>query len=192
MTIESKNDFEIEPPRHRPSAKVNGLGKAAVLSAQQAELLFEEGFVRDRDRLIFAICYFTGCRISECLQLRRIDIGEGMITFPGRILKGKGHPSRQVQMPRRLVLYSQNYQMPEMGYLFPAHAKATKQAYLSRVQATRILKAACERVGLSGVSTHSFRRSYISGLWRHGLSPYQIKELTGHRSMSSLMEYLER
>ena len=175
-----------------PPHKTDGTGKARVLTPEEARELFEGGFRCDRDRALFGICYFCGCRISEALQLRRehVDLERGVITFPRGIVKGKGQ-TRQLEVNETLAQLLRWYELPAEGYIFPAHAKARKQGHLSRVTAHRVLQEACDRVGLTGVSTHSFRRSYITGLWKGGLSPWKIKVHSGHRSMSSLMEYLE-
>lgn len=186
-------DFQITAPKSKAARKQNGSGKARVLSPHEARELFEGGFVRDRDRALFGICYFCGCRIGEALQLKRenVDLNLGVITFPKGITKGKIQ-TRQLEIPPTLLQLLEWYEgMPKTGYIFPAHAKAVNQGFLSTVQAHRILKGACERVGLDGVSTHSFRRSYITGLWKQNLSPWKIKQFSGHKSMASLLEYLE-
>ena len=57
--------------------KVQGNGQAKVLTSGELALLFEEGFVSPRDRVLFGICLFTSCLISEALGLRREDVGSG-------------------------------------------------------------------------------------------------------------------
>ncbi|MGB7415395.1 MAG: site-specific integrase [Thermosynechococcaceae cyanobacterium] len=186
-------DWEIKVPDVKAARKQNGSGKARVLSADEARELFEGGFIRDRDRALFGICYFCGCRIGEALQLKRenVDLKLGVITFPKGITKGKVQTRQLEVVPTLLQLLEWYEDMPLKGYIFPAHAKAVKYGYLSTVQAHRILRSACDRVWLEGVSTHSFRRSYITGLWKQQMSPWKIKQFSGHKSMASLMEYLE-
>ena len=120
-----------------------------------------------------------------------MDLKLGVITFPKGITKGKIQTRQLEIVPTLLQLLEWYDEMPTKGYIFPAHARAVKQGYLSTMQAHRILGAACDRVGLQGVSTHSFRRSYITGLWKQKMSPWKIKHFSGHKSMASLMEYLE-
>lgn len=61
--------------------KVNGNGQGKVLTSDELRLLFASGFKSPRDRAVFAICLFTGCRISEALALKTTDIKGGMLTF---------------------------------------------------------------------------------------------------------------
>ncbi|MBD2078950.1 hypothetical protein [Leptolyngbya sp. FACHB-17] len=67
--------------QHKVAKKVNRHGKAKVLNAEELLRLFAEGLQTTRDRCIFAICYFTTCRISECVQLQPSDVQNGLITF---------------------------------------------------------------------------------------------------------------
>ena len=64
-----------EPPeRYNTSMKVKGNGQGKVLTANELKRLFSDGLVNERDRALFTICLFTGCRISEALALQVTDI----------------------------------------------------------------------------------------------------------------------
>ena len=69
--------------------KVKGNGQAKVLTAAELERLFKEGLTSKRDRALFAICLFTGCRISEALALETTDVKNQTITFRKSTTKGK-------------------------------------------------------------------------------------------------------
>jgi integrase/recombinase XerD len=69
--------------------KVNGNGQGKVLTQQELRQLFTEGLVTPRDRALFAICLFTGCRVSEALALQTTDIKGGTLTFRKSTTKGK-------------------------------------------------------------------------------------------------------
>ena len=43
--------------------KVSGNGQAKILTAVELEQLFSDGLTSTRDKCLFAICLFTGCRI---------------------------------------------------------------------------------------------------------------------------------
>ncbi len=53
--------------------KVDRHGKAKILSQEEIQLLFSEGFQSNRDRALFAICLFSACRINEAVTLKTID-----------------------------------------------------------------------------------------------------------------------
>ncbi len=50
--------------------KVAGNGQGKILTPEELRRLFTEGFVRERERALFGICLFTGCRVSEALALQ--------------------------------------------------------------------------------------------------------------------------
>jgi integrase/recombinase XerD len=61
--------------------KVSGNGQGKILTQSELRRLFSEGFLSPRDRALFGICLFTGCRVSEALALQTTDIKSGAITF---------------------------------------------------------------------------------------------------------------
>jgi integrase/recombinase XerD len=183
--------FDIDLGNLEASAKVDGHGQAKILDDAELELLFIDGFVTFRDRVLFAICMFTGCRISEALQLKAEMIGGGFVTFTRETRKGKTGTQQVEIVPALQHFLDEWVDMPETGYLFPSR-RGSKQAFMSRVSADDILKAACERVGITGVSTHSFRRTYITKLRDKGYSPAQIQRRTGHKRRENLMHYFDQ
>ena len=65
--------------------KIHRNGQASVLTEPQlTELMsvFSQG-----DKLLFGICYYTSCRISEALQLTKGDIVGDRIIFRAAITK---------------------------------------------------------------------------------------------------------
>ncbi|MEG5233525.1 hypothetical protein QUB77_04465 [Microcoleus sp. AT9b-C3] len=52
--------------------KIEGHGKAKILTQQEIELLFNEGLQSDRDRVLFGVCRYTACRIAEACSLKVI------------------------------------------------------------------------------------------------------------------------
>lgn len=59
--------------------KIQRNGQAEVLTDDQLQELFS--VLSPTDRLLFGICYYTSCRISEALQLIREDIVGERIVF---------------------------------------------------------------------------------------------------------------
>jgi integrase/recombinase XerD len=182
-------DFDIDLGDLEASAKVDGHGQAKLLTDAELEQLFEVGFQTLRDRALFAICMFTGCRISEALQLTTEMVKGQFITFARDTRKGKTG-TQQVEILPALRLFLEDW-LKSGGYLFKAR-RGGKAPYMSRANADLILKQACERVELEGVSTHSFRRTYITKLREKGYSPAQIQKRTGHKRRENLMHYFDQ
>ena len=138
--------------------KVAGNGQGKILTPEKLKLLFTEGFTKERDRVLFGICLFTGCRVSEALELQTTDIKGGTLTFRKSTTKGK-LKTRVVDIQLGLAQLLAEYPTSP-GALFPG--MRGQSLTLTRFMADKILKAACGRVGLVGVSTHSFRRTALT------------------------------
>lgn len=69
-------------------------GQAKVLSQTELQNLFERGFECSRDKAIFAVTFYTACRVSEARQMHFIDVFHGKtvrddIVIRKAITKGK-------------------------------------------------------------------------------------------------------
>ncbi len=167
--------------------KVAGNGQGKILTPEELRLLFTEGFVRERDRALFGICLFTGCRVSEALALQTSDIKGGTLTFRKSTTKGK-LKTRVVDIQPGLAQLLAEYPTSP-GALFPG--MRGRSLTLTRFMADKILKAACDRIGLVGVSTHSFRRTALTMMSSAGIPLRVIQEISGHNDLGTLQRYLE-
>ncbi len=167
--------------------KVNRNGQGKILSPEELKLLFSDGLTSPRDRALFAICLFTGCRISEALALQTSDIKSGTITFRKSTTKGK-LKTRVVDIQPGLAAFLAEHQ-PNRGALFPGMRGVTE--HLTKFMAHKILVKACDRVGLLGVSTHSFRRTALTMMSSAGVPLRHIQEISGHNDLGTLQRYLE-
>ncbi|MHC5824809.1 MAG: tyrosine-type recombinase/integrase [Nostoc sp.] len=167
--------------------KVDGNGQGKILTQDELRRLFTEGFLSPRDRSLFGICLFSGCRVSEALALQTTDIKSGAITFRKSTTKGK-HKTRIVDIPPGLAAMLGEYQPPP-GAMFPGMRGVTER--LTRFMADKILRDACKRIGVEGVSTHSFRRTALTQMSSAGIPLRTIQEISGHSDLGTLQRYLE-
>src|SRR4028119_1455715 len=167
--------------------KVAGNGEGKILTPEELRLLFTEGFTKERDRALFGICLFTGCRVSEALALQTTDIRAGVLTFRKSPTKGK-LKTRVVDIQPGLAALLEAYQPKKPGFLFPGGRPGQP---MTRFMADKILKKACERIGLVGVSTHSFRRTALTQMSSAGIPLRHIQEISGHNDLGTLQRYLE-
>ncbi len=169
--------------------KVAGNGQAKVLSPSELQRLFGgDGFTCPRDRALFAICLFTGCRISEALSLSPSDTKGGKIVFRKGKTKGK-LKTRTVSIPAGLQEYLTVYDASKNNnFLFPGRHPHQS---LTRFGAEKILKAACDRCQIAGASTHSFRRTALTQMSNAGVPLRIIQSISGHTSLTTLQRYLE-
>jgi integrase/recombinase XerD len=167
--------------------KVDANGQGKILTPDEFRFLFISGFVSSRDRALFGICLFTGCRVSETLALQTSDIKGGTLTFRKSTTKGK-LKTRVVDIQPGLAQLLAEYPTSP-GALFPG--MRGRSLTLTRFMADKILKAACDRVGLFGVSTHSFRRTALTMMSSAGIPLRVIQEISGHNDLGTLQRYLE-
>ncbi|GAC1467428.1 MAG: site-specific integrase [Chamaesiphon sp.] len=167
--------------------KVDGNGQGKILTPDELRLLFASGLRSERDRALFGICLFTGCRVSEALALQTTDIRSGTLTFRKSTTKGK-LKTRVVDIQPGLAQLLDAYPRSP-GPLFPGLRGVTE--HLTRFMADKILRDACKRVGLEGVSTHSFRRTALTMMSSAGIPLRHIQEISGHNDLGTLQRYLE-
>ena len=168
--------------------KVAGNGQGKILTAEELRLLFTSGLRSPRDRALFGICLFTGCRVSEALALQTSDLKGETLTFRKSTTKGK-LKTRVVDIQPGLAQLLADYRPARPGALFPGMRGISPT--LTRSMADKILKSACFRVGLEGVSTHSFRRTALTMMSSAGIPLRVIQEISGHNDLGTLQRYLE-
>lgn len=172
--------------------KVGGHGQAKILNGEEIAQLFR-AFNCDRDRALFAICFFTGCRINEGCTMLTGDVFDA-IGVRGKITIRKGNTkgeqsTRQISTHPQLRGYLEEHR-DQAGrlYLFPGrHGRG----HLNPRSADAILRETFARIGIEGASTHSFRRTALTQMAAAGVPLRVIQEISGHRSLQALQRYLE-
>ena len=163
--------------------KNNRNGQASTLTEAQLEELFDT--LTPRYRLLFSICYFTSCRVSEALKLKRSDIVGDRIVFRASTTKEKR--TRELKISSRLASIIKDVGLPDSGYVFPNG----KGEHISRQAADKALREASDYIGLVGVSTHSFRRTAITNLHAKGIPLKVIQKRSGHANLENLCLYID-
>ena len=92
--------------------KVGGHGQARILNGEEINRLFK-AFNCDRDRALFALCFFTGCRINEGCTMLTNDVFDaisvrGKITIRKRNTKGE-QSTRQISTHPQLRGYLEQH-----------------------------------------------------------------------------------
>jgi len=164
--------------------KVNGKGKAAILTNEQIDQVIN--LCRAPYSTVVAIAAYTGCRMGEAIQLKaeNLDLESGVVT----LTHTKTGTVREVELHPELVEILKNAKLPTEGYLFPSNRNA---GYISRQVIDKELREVCEALELRGVGTHSFRRSLATNLHGKGIPLKTIASITGHESLNELSRYLD-
>lgn len=174
--------------------KAAGHGQAKVLTPAEIHRLFQKGLQNERDRALFGLCLYTGCRINEdCTRLTRDVYRESGSVRAEVLIRKQDTKGQQAtrsiqvhpQLREWLVAY---YAHAGQAYFFPGR---WGRHHLKPTSAHKLLQAAFERVGIGGASTHSFRRTALTQMSATGIPLRVIQELSGHRSLAALQKYLE-
>ncbi|MBW4636032.1 MAG: site-specific integrase [Iphinoe sp. HA4291-MV1] len=174
--------------------KINRHGKAKVLTQQEIQILFNDGFQSERDRALFGVCLYTACRINEACTLNTPDVYNKRMHVRNEIIfrrhntKGK-LAARAVPVIEELRSLLIKYQPANRdGFLFPGRHGIS---HINPESASRILRETCEKIYLEGISTHSFRRTALTEMSNAGIPLRIIQEVSGHRNLEELQKYLE-
>lgn len=196
-------------------AKVNGYGKAKVFNEADKNKLVNKGLLTHAHRTLFLLTYYTGCRVSEAVQLRTEDTYQilsewyehdelttrkkkavifDQITFRKETTKGKTS-TRTIPIHDELRSYLERH-APGHEYVFRGRTAETEDGqkitgHLTARGADHVIRRGCERAGLRGYSTHSGRRTLVTRLHQAGVGLKTIQDITGHSQLKSLQEYVE-
>ncbi|NER08408.1 MAG: site-specific integrase [Okeania sp. SIO3C4] len=177
-------------------------GKASIIESWEAQAIYEN-LTTPANKLIWQICRYTGERIGAVLQLKVENVYSNLarptplpeITFPAQSRKkspdGIAH-TRQVPIIKPLLIEFKRFQpTAQSGWLFPAKTNPSK--HLSRQIFDKNFRVAVEKAGLAhrGISLHSLRRTLITRLHNAGYSVAIIQEITGHKNINALREYID-
>jgi integrase/recombinase XerD len=175
------------------SLKIDRHGKARILTQSEIQLLFSKGLQTARDRALFGICLFSACRINEAVTLKIVDAYDTTSRVRPKLIIRKGNTkgklaTRTIPIIEDLRLILTSYKPNvEQEYLFPGRFSG----HIDPESASRILRKAFRRVGIEGASTHSFRRTSLTLMSDAGIPLRIIQEISGHRNLSQLQNYLE-
>ncbi|MGJ9385240.1 tyrosine-type recombinase/integrase [Salipaludibacillus sp. CF4.18] len=152
----------------------------------EEEFLLLESTIRHViiQRVIFFL-FYSGLRISECLQLNLDDAD--LIKQVVHVRNGKGGKYRVVPLTTEMVKILEVYIKTERPKVESDRLFVTaKTGTLSNVYVNRHLKKAVIQLGWTKrITAHSLRHSYASHLVKQGVHHVYIQRLLGHESLHS-------
>lgn len=147
-------------------------------------------------KTIFALIYSSGLRNSEAINLRFSDIDSKKMQIFVR--EGKGGCSRYAVLSHKCLEMLQEYYDK---YWKIRYGKWSKDDFIFSVMPTNsqmsqhtlrvYLKEAADKAGITKkYSIHTFRHSFAVHLIENGVDLLTVKNLLGHRHISSTICYL--
>ena len=166
---------------------IKTLGSDTIKTPQTLPKPIEENVIDEvmeaatpEDRLLIAMLYGLGLRISELASLKLEQIDTEWI----RIL-GKGNKVRQLPLLsylQTLIQTHRNTQAPRV-YLFEKEEQPMSAAQL-RYRLTKLFRAHGFKA-----TPHQLRHSFATHLLAHGARIADVSELLGHASMATTQVY---
>jgi len=165
---------------------------AAVLSAPDAST-----WSGQRDRVLFAVMYNTGARVSEAVGLRQNDLNTDQ---GGRSLhiRGKGRKQRVVplwkQTAQLLLEWLRRLGPSADGALFPNRSgrPLSRSGVEDRLEvAVKKASEACPSLRGKSVSPHTIRHTTAMHLLQAGVDLTVIALWLGHESPETTHQYVE-
>ena len=163
-------------------AKLHREGKALVLNREQLKELFMNlPYPHDA---IASLCYWSASRAGEIVALPTRAIGERSIS----IKQSKVKATKEIDFYPELSDAVSMVVISGGEYCFPGR-NGTGHMTLRAFQ--KQLDKCCDWLGIKGASSHSFRRSMATHLYLSDVDLESIRQMTGHKTLSSLTEYID-
>ena len=165
----------------------DGLARRILAESDVARMI--DRTPEGRDRVLLALLYHSGVRVSELAGLKWWDAGDrgdgGQIT-----VFGKGGKTRSILLKPRIwaMLTALRGEVGPAGPVFRSHKGG---GHLDPSQIRRIVYAAARRAGLEQqVSPHWMRHAHASHALDRGAPVHLVQATLGHASVATTGRYL--
>jgi integrase/recombinase XerD len=141
-----------------------------------------------KHRMMLAMAYGCGLRVSELVSLRLSDIDSERSLL--RVTQGKGAKDRLVPLSNTLLDALRDYWRSYRPFdcLFPSRTLTRRLSITSAQKAYRAAKA---RAGIDKIGgIHSLRHAYATHQLEAGLPVHRLQRLLGHQAIHSTLRYV--
>ena len=138
--------------------------------------------------MMFALCYACGLRVSELVALKVSHIhGEAGYC---QVVQGKGQKDRQVPLPDTVLQMLRGYwkAFRPASWLFTGR---DPEQHLSITSVQKYYRKTRLKAGIPGSGgIHGLRHAFATHQLAAGMSIQQLKDILGHRHLSTTARYL--
>ncbi len=136
-----------------------------------------------KHRTVIKLLYSSGLRLSECVNLKPIDLE--LNDSVGWVRSGKGSKDRIFLLSDNLVKDFEKHMNLNQEYLFTG-----RNGKLSARAVQKIVREAAERAGIrKQISPHTLRHSFATHLLENGTDIRKIQKLLGHSNLQTTQIY---
>ncbi|NME72924.1 tyrosine-type recombinase/integrase [Flammeovirga aprica] len=158
-----------------------------ILSVEECKVIFK---IPDllKYRVMFTLIYSAGLRIREVAQLKIADIDLQRMTIYVRDTKYA--KNRVVPLAENMKVGIKKYLETENPniWLFQGYGS---QKHIATTSIGRMLKQTVKAAKINKkVTTHTLRHTYATHCVEMGMDPFTLKELLGHESLQTTLEYI--
>jgi integrase/recombinase XerD len=140
----------------------------------------------DKSKIMIKMLYSSGLRLSECVNMKIIDL-----EFKEKIAwirKGKGGKDRMVILSKNLIKSIQNYLRDRPNQ--SEYVLSGRKGPMSPRNIEKIITGTAKRAGINKkVSPHTLRHCFATHLLEAGTDIRKIQELLGHSNLQTTQIY---
>jgi site-specific recombinase XerD len=174
----------LEVEHIRPRKKKRPLPE--VLSGSEVQALLDAVYSVHHQAL-FMTMYASGLRSGEVIRLKITDIDSRRMLI--HVRSGKGGKDRYALLAHRQLAYLRTYYRVArpQTWLFPGK---TREGHISYDRIREVFHVSAKRAGITKkVTPHILRHSFATHMLELGTDVMMVKELLGHRSISTTQIY---
>jgi integrase/recombinase XerC len=153
---------------------------------------FPDGFIGQRDKLIFQLFYLTGMRLSELVNLKIMDIDFGLQQIR---VTGKRNKQRYIPLSKGTLESINNFLLErekEFGRVIPdSHIiiKENGEKVYPRLIQRMADKYFSQVTTSEKTNPHKLRHTFATHMLNNGADLNAVKELLGHASLAATEVY---
>ena len=179
ICLNQKNKFKYIP-YCRPSKKL-----PIVLSVSEIQSMFDV-CENTKHKLILAILYSCGIRVSELINLKWCDIDRKRMVI--NIIQGKGNKDRIVPLLQQLIPLLITYYREYKSSVYVLNGQFGLQ--YSERSVLQVMKQLAEKAGIDKrVYSHLIRHCCFTHLLEQGIDLSIIQKIAGHNNIKTTQSY---
>jgi integrase len=172
-------DIEVKNPVNKVKKPSGAKIREIIIDNQQLEHILDE--VPSKYHAYFRLLMETACRRSELLYLKTswVDLTNRVIHLPAEVTKTG--TAREVPLSKKAIQIIEPFLNVGRKELFRWKGESMTQCFVR----------AAKRLGYKDVVIHTLRHSCLSHYGRLGFSVFQLRAISGHRSVRMLERYVK-